>query len=863
MDNRRRAAEDLEARIAQLDERLRVAKAVQLNGNSANSNTNNNGPVSAGAHSIPAAAGAYAASPLPKTTAAFAGTQQSPSSLSPTPASNTFTTNSVNMSAAASAGSASDVFNRSGGLAGGAAAITPARYPQSTAHHHDYQHQHHSHHQQQQQHAHPHYQPPQQGHATPSNGNGGASVSAGRMPQYDSFLTTPLLTDPNRLGTGVRTAAATAYAATFDGVAQSPISSQVGYSQQQPPPPPATPPPSILRGGGGAGGSADTIYGVPSVPSSSPAATTRASTAPFAVNGHDGLNVTALGGNSSLRDRSYDHHHHHHQHQQQQHHQHEEQQQQIVGGEPTRNRHTSGFEAFSSPWREAAFRTQIEANAELQKTATATRERRLDAIVSDVEQTNRNVAEADAQLQWYAARRDATAAETHRYLRETNDRVAALERAEATAAAETAELRRAADETLRQLSEVRANAARAGDRARALAAEGAALKASVKGAAEAEGAAAAAEADWHEHHSAHIIAPLRRRVAVLSDEVRSAKERLTAREGTLAASRAAGSSELKALAAEAAAARALLADMAASREAVASDLASQRAQSAAAAERRQQSAAEAHSQRAYAAAEELRRAKADNAATAAKAKANADGVVSQLNEEVEGLRDQIAKASAAREAVVAENIKLTETLASLEAAAAAKEAALPLCEQQEADVAALLSAREANAAHLASLQRDALACGDDVRALEVQSARLAEALDEESRLKVLLASLSQEAASATALRMEDSDAREAASKALEAAHTEALASVAIAENECHRIKTANAATLDSLTRKLHAAREGLVAKEARLDELLAKNTQLQNTIIQYEEEKRRMERDAMSRKEAASRAAKAALLDLA
>jgi chromosome segregation ATPase len=99
-------------------------------------------------------------------------------------------------------------------------------------------------------------------------------------------------------------------------------------------------------------------------------------------------------------------------------------------------------------------------------------------------------------------------------------------------------------------------------------------------------------------------------------------------------------------------------------------------------------------------------------------------------------------------------------------------------------------------------------------------------------------------------------------EAMSEEHTRLLQEAAELDGELQRIRATNATRLDALSRKLHSSRGNMLDRERTLDDLVAKNTQLQSTIIEYEEAKRRMEREALQKKESAARAAKTALKDL-
>lgn len=525
--------------------------------------------------------------------------------------------------------------------------------------------------------------------------------------------------------------------------------------------------------------------------------------------------------------------------------------------------HTSAYEAYSSPWRESAFRANVEASAHLQQLAAETRGKRLEAMVSEAHTVGTEVEERDAQLLWYAARKDGAAAEMHKYLRESNDKVEELERSEIRITTETSAIKLEIEKVHAQLKEVREGMSRASERAHGIHAERVHLAAALKGSSEGSIARDQSEAQWHEHHQNVVMAQLRATIESLSEDVKAVEERHSSREHAVQSSRIASVNEAKALEADIEGGTSILSDLLERSDSLSRELTAFKIASTTAAKARAEKAAEAERKRRTLLEVEMTRVSEENSSILRTVIQQADTVTAQLSEEVADLEQKLRKTRKVAEEGEKLNTTLVEKLASLQSAIQGKQQMdEPQCHQKEKEVKMLLAARDENRSAIDNLQRVILQSQDAIRQLEMQTSRLDELLDEESKFKTILASLSAEMAASADLRNEEIKQHDKTATALETAHKESLEKVAAADAEYHRIKASNAATLDNLTRKLHEAREGLSIKERKLDELLTRNTQLQNTIIAYEEEKRKMERDAMVRKEAASRAAKAALLDL-
>ena len=517
--------------------------------------------------------------------------------------------------------------------------------------------------------------------------------------------------------------------------------------------------------------------------------------------------------------------------------------------------------SYTSPWREHSLQAQVEAASFIQDETKRTTERRLDALRSDVTRGSDEIHHKDMQLLWYAARKDTATADTHKYLQDASDKLERLEEEDAKVRVATEEINRTILNMQQDLQEARDSMARAEKRSHELCIERQELQTSLKGIEAEIEERQQVDADF-KRHSNEGIAQLQGRLTALTEEVEASHMRLAAREAALASSRTAAQQEVTSLQEELAKYKHLQKEMEDRNRNLTQQLKTTKEEFTRAAEDRRQKTSQNDKRRADAQRREVERANADCATSSRKFQEESNNALTLLQEELKDYRARLVATRSDNESLMEEVRQQDILIAQLEAANAGKQDAEVNCKANEAMVVELVGKRESVIASMEGLNRDIARGQDQIMLLEAEASRLTDLTEEEGKLKRYVASISSEIAASTEMQSEENRQNAEKEEAMSEEHTRLLQEAAELDGELQRIRATNATRLDALSRKLHSSRGNMLDRERTLDDLVAKNTQLQSTIIEYEEAKRRMEREALQKKESAARAAKNALKDL-
>ena len=531
------------------------------------------------------------------------------------------------------------------------------------------------------------------------------------------------------------------------------------------------------------------------------------------------------------------------------------------GDDTARRQVVSPVASYVSPWREHSLQAQVESAAYLEEESKRATERRLDALRSDVTKGSDEIHHKDMQLLWYAARKDTATADTHRYLQEASDKLEKIEDDEAKVKVATEEVNRSIQSLQQDLQSSRDAMMRAEKRSHELRVERQELQTQLKGV-EAEMAERSnLDADFV-RHSKEARLQLQARVSALSEEVDAAHQRLAAREAALSSTRVTSEQEIASLQDELAKYRDLQLQMEERNRSLSQQLRATKEELARAVDERRQKAALGERRRVEALEREVSRAKADTAHAARKTQEESAAALALLQEELVDYKTRLAASRRDNESLH-EDIHAQDVLIEqMEGAVLSAEGVEAEFDANEAKVAALIHKRESIVSQTEMVNRDIAKNQDQVMLLEAEVNRLQDLNDEEGKLKRYIASISSEIAASSEMQAEENRQNAEKEAAMGEEHSRLLQEAAGLDSELQRVRATNATRLDALSRRLHSARSNMLDRERILDDLVAKNTQLQSTIIEYEESRRRMEREAMQKKEAATRAAKAALEDL-
>lgn len=234
-----------------------------------------------------------------------------------------------------------------------------------------------------------------------------------------------------------------------------------------------------------------------------------------------------------------------------------------------------------------------------------------------------------------------------------------------------------------------------------------------------------------------------------------------------------------------------------------------------------------------------------------------------LRAQLEELHSQIERKRRARDAQKEATDEMKKQLSQLHVALEEKRILAKECEALESQVAELKSALKEQRDEELSLEGQVTEAQEKLTSLQNQSRKLQQRLDEERRLKQMIADTARELTDAELHHAEEMNMLEKQENALLTKQREFQLQLQSVEHNIERDNKDHAIELDALSRRITSIRQDVLEKEAQLNNLIGENAMKQNTIAQYEEEKRRLEREQMARKASAAQAARAALSELA
>jgi DNA repair exonuclease SbcCD ATPase subunit len=151
---------------------------------------------------------------------------------------------------------------------------------------------------------------------------------------------------------------------------------------------------------------------------------------------------------------------------------------------------------------------------------------------------------------------------------------------------------------------------------------------------------------------------------------------------------------------------------------------------------------------------------------------------------------------------------------------------------------------------------------NEIADLQSVAQRLSVKSEDERRLRAHVAELAREVSDTQSSIEAEKSLSEQREREREAEIEQLQLELQAIQNETTRIRESGNLELDTLSRRCQQMRADIADKEALLNNAVNENAAKQSAIAQFEEEKRRIDREQLARKAAAAHAAKAALSEL-
>lgn len=185
------------------------------------------------------------------------------------------------------------------------------------------------------------------------------------------------------------------------------------------------------------------------------------------------------------------------------------------------------------------------------------------------------------------------------------------------------------------------------------------------------------------------------------------------------------------------------------------------------------------------------------------------------------------------------------------------------CCSIEEEVQSLEKELDGRRSEIDELQMRITAAADDLHHHRRQCKVLKDRLEEEAKLKQQIAEVTRELAEAELVHTEEIAALERQERDALDEQTALQSELDANTAEVERIHHDATVELDALSRKIARVRQQALDKEAELSMLQGENALKQTSIAQLEDERHKLEREQLQRKQSAAQAARAALSELA
>ena len=355
---------------------------------------------------------------------------------------------------------------------------------------------------------------------------------------------------------------------------------------------------------------------------------------------------------------------------------------------------------------------------------------------------------------------------------------------------------------------------------------------------------------------------LEQRVAELEEENTAASERLRRLEQQFSAQQSQWSQNEDALQREAEAANKLLHDVQTRLALLEEELRHQEEEADRIRRARQDRTEQLAAQRAHECEREIDRVRREGFAREEQLRREQEEALNILRNELEETMAQVEKKRRGRDEQQQVVDDLRVQLAQLQADAEKRSARASECETLESEVAAMQEQLAATLREVEQTKTDIVSREEEVARLKSVARTLTTKVAEERRLREVVAELAMEVHETQTLHESELASLERQEADQAALVDEAKRALVRANEEIDRISGDASIELGMLSRNIAALRQNVSDKENALNALIAENASKQATIAQFEEEKRRLERDQIARKAAAAQATKAALAEL-
>ena len=475
--------------------------------------------------------------------------------------------------------------------------------------------------------------------------------------------------------------------------------------------------------------------------------------------------------------------------------------------------------------------------------------------------TNQKLMQKELELSGAHRSKDVAVAESTRAVETAEHRVAELEKARSINNSTINDLQSQRHSLQRQLEETKLGIASAEARSSELEKEQMALEGRIKEITAALRERERAISDENDQ-SAMLRRRLESRLAALEEEHQQAAERLRRLEAQQISQEQKWRAEEQALQKQNDDSAALLTEMKARQQILEEEIEDREADAVRQREARERKAEDLVTQRLAERERDLESSKREIAAQEIELEKEREEALHELRQQLEGIRRQTDSKRRAREAQEELSKELEAKLSSLKGELEQKSLLLERCQAAEERVSGFERRHEDQRQECARLAEQLRIKDTEIADLQAVAHRLNVKAEEERRLRAHVAELAHEVTDTQATmeseRALDEQRDRERQHEIERLNLE-LTSV---RNELAKVKDNASLELDTLGRRCAALRADISDKEALLSNAVNEHAAKQAAIAEFEEEKRRIERDQLARKAAAAQAAKAALTEL-
>lgn len=521
-----------------------------------------------------------------------------------------------------------------------------------------------------------------------------------------------------------------------------------------------------------------------------------------------------------------------------------------------------------SPWRDVGTKTLKSGDDEIAKLLQhhRTRAHILDTRVEETHEklrgTNHAIAQNDKALIQTTRKREIADAETARVLDDAERRLIVLEGDNKDLRRRNGDVGLERELLLKQLDEVRNSTRRAEARLVELKGEESSLQMRLQ-------ESLTSVQEHNKRNQSQVAAfsstkqKLERRIAELTEDNKSQSERLRKIEAQAATEAADWYNQQKKFEKDIAAAEAQLRDAALRLEVAEQDLRERESEAEIQRKQRDRLQSDLLDRRAAERQVEMARILAEAEEREITVRQEREDALQFLKQQLDDICLQVERKRQLRDAHH-ENVQtMKRQITSLEFSIREKNKVSAECEEVEASVRSLEVQLEDRRNEIGQLQLRMAATNDDLHHYRRQSKVLKERLEEETRLKQQIAEVTRELTEAELVHSEELASLERQEKDALSEQNSLQKELDANSAEVDRVHHDSTIELEALSRKISHVRQQALDKEAELSMLQGENAMKQATIAQLEEERHKLEREQLQRKQSAAQAARAALSELA